>query len=508
MNCNKPTAVGVGGEEMEVESGQLMHIAWLGKKSPFCGNVTYSREVTQALLSRGHRVSFFHFADDPATSSPFSPPSSASFPPAWGSTLWPQANETSRHSAHHNDQSSQQTLNSLSSPHFFLQDPTAFDPPLWSSSNPSVYPGSDPSAHSLWWTQPPSLPPSRSQFPAQSQPESTSEAPAESQDVSLPYLYKSQIYTIPNPKAVKVLTQALRDLTPDLVHASLILSPMDFVLPEICRNLNLPLVATFHPGFDTRRWNLVSHTQHLMYQIYAPALADYDCTIVFSQQQRDILLKLGLSPLQVHQIPNGVDPEKFSPGSSSIKHELAADRLFVYQGRIALEKNIEALLKAWKQAQLGSRAKLVMVGDGPLLPLLKTLYTSQHGVIWMGYVADQQRRIEILRGADVFVLPSLIEGLSLSLLEAMACGVAVVATGVGADGEVLADGAGILLEPQRVTPELLTLLPLLRDHPEFTQLLGVKARRRVLERYTLATNISQLEQVYQNLVSIRQMRVG
>lgn len=41
-----------------------MHIAWLGKKTPFCGNVTYGREVTNALLDRGHQVSFLHFAQE------------------------------------------------------------------------------------------------------------------------------------------------------------------------------------------------------------------------------------------------------------------------------------------------------------------------------------------------------------------------------------------------------------------------------------------------------------
>ncbi|MFT0796145.1 glycosyltransferase family 1 protein, partial [Synechococcus sp. H70.1] len=41
-----------------------MHIAWIGKKAPFCGNVTYSREVTNGLLERGHQVSFFHFTNE------------------------------------------------------------------------------------------------------------------------------------------------------------------------------------------------------------------------------------------------------------------------------------------------------------------------------------------------------------------------------------------------------------------------------------------------------------
>jgi glycosyltransferase involved in cell wall biosynthesis len=110
-------------------------------------------------------------------------------------------------------------------------------------------------------------------------------------------------------------------------------------------------------------------------------------------------------------------------------------------------------------------------------------------------------RIQLLRAADAFILPSLVEGLSLSLLEAMACGTACLATDAGADGEVLEDGAGIVLQTQGVTAQLKTLLPLLRDHPEITELLGRKARERVLERYTFAENMVQLERLYEALLA-------
>lgn len=379
-----------------------MHIAWLGKKSPFCGNVTYGREVTNALLDRGYRVSFLHFAQE----------------------------------------------------------------------------------------------------------ESTDENSPELQEVSIPCLYKSQIYTIPSPKSSKVLTDALRRLQPDLVHASLTLSPLDFVLPEICQELNLPLVATFHPPFDRKRRNLTSGTQHLMYQLYAPFLAHYDQVIVFSNLQRDLLVKLGVPAQQLAVIPNGVDVEKYSPGFSSIKTELGAKRLFVYQGRIASEKNVEAMLKAWKQADMAPDSKLLIVGNGPLVSTLKPFYGPELGIIWFGFVADEQRRIEILRGADVFVLPSLVEGLSLSLLEAMACGVACVATDAGADGEVLEAGAGIVLKTQRVASQLQTLFPLCQDHSELTALLGHKARQRVLERYTLERNITRLEELYQQVLAQKKLSLA
>jgi glycosyltransferase involved in cell wall biosynthesis len=121
-------------------------------------------------------------------------------------------------------------------------------------------------------------------------------------------------------------------------------------------------------------------------------------------------------------------------------------------------------------------------------------------VLWLGAITDDQRRIEILRGADVFVLPSLVEGLSLSLLEGMACGLACVATDAGADGEVLADGAGIVIDTQGVSTQLRTILPLLKAHPALRKTLGQAARDRVLQTYTLNGNISQIEQVYQEIV--------
>jgi glycosyltransferase involved in cell wall biosynthesis len=370
-----------------------MHIVWLGKKTPFCGNVTYGREITNALLDRGHRVTFIHFA----------------------------------------------------------------------------------------------------------QPEAAADDPSGYEEVSLPFIFKSQILTIPTLGSAKLLTETLQKLKPDLVHASLILSPLDLKLPEICHSLDIPLVATFHPAFDRKRRNLSSSTQHFAYQVYAPYLANYDKVIVFSQIQRSLLMKLGVPSGRIAVIPNGVDITRYAPGFSSIKQQLNAEQLYVYQGRLAMEKNVESLLKGWKSAKMSPQQKLAIVGSGPLENSLKAFY-SENNIVWMGFVASEERRIEILRGADCFILPSLVEGLSLSLLEAMACGTACVATDAGADGEVLDQGAGVILSTQKVSSQMKTLLPLFREHPEITELLGQKARARVLERYTLDKNITLLEQLYDTLL--------
>ena len=391
----------------------VAHIAWLGKKTPFCGNVTYGLSTTEALRKRGHQTSFIHF-DNPGGPS---------------------------------------------------------------SSNTSLL--------------------------------------AHDPDVSLPYLVKSQVYTIPSPRAQRELRECLKRLQPDVVHASLTLSPLDFRLPELCQPLGIPLVATFHPPFDAGLRNLTAGTQQLSYQLYAPALSRYDRVIVFSDLQADVLNRLGVHESRLAVIPNGVDPERWSPAPShtasiskelhtelhEVRSRLGDQRIFLYMGRIATEKNVEALLRAWRLVKPAG-CRLVIVGDGPLRSTLQNVYGNGIGdLLWWGYEANLNRRIALLQCAEVFVLPSLVEGLSIALLEAMACQCACVATDAGADGEVLAGGAGIVLSTQGVTTQLRTLLPVLRDQPLLTQELGRRARERVMERYRMVSNIDALEELYDTLIT-------
>jgi glycosyltransferase involved in cell wall biosynthesis len=387
----------------------VAHIAWLGKKSPFCGNVTYGLSTTEALRRRGHAVSFIHF-DTPAAS-----------------------------------------LGRL-------------------EGRPSP--------------------------PAQEQ---------NTPEVALSYLVKSQVYTIPSPGAQRQLRESLERLRPDLVHASLTLSPLDFRLPDLCQQLNLPLVATFHPAFDAGLRNLAAGTQQLTYQLYAPSLARYDRVIVFSELQAEMLERLGVRPERLAVIPNGVDGDVWTPAAALPTPELAAlrqrfagQRVFLYMGRITTEKNVEALLKAWRLVR-PEGCVLVIVGDGPLRGLLQN--ASEPDVIWWGVERSLERRVALLQLAEVFLLPSLVEGLSLALLEAMASGTACVATDAGADGLVLEGGAGIVIRTQGVTTQLRTLLPVLRDQPVLTAELGRRARARALERYTLRGTIDALEKLYGELIS-------
>ena len=297
--------------------------------------------------------------------------------------------------------------------------------------------------------------------------------------------------------AKRTLVDSLTAHDFDIVHASFWFSSLDFDLPKTCRRLGIPLVATFHVAFDHRVsvWGgLTSAT----YRLYAPTLAKCDRVIVFGEAQRDILATLGVSRKVLRILPNGVDIQRYAPGPSDWKSRLGgAEQLFVYMGRVDSEKGVDALLHAFLAVDPPATTRLVVVGQGSERRRLQRQYRDSR-VIFTGHLADADERIGILRAADAFFLSSQVEGLSLSMLEAMACGLATVATDVGGDGDALR-GAGILIDPTNLAPQLEGVLRMLIDLPWLARPLGEEARRRAVERFSLTANIDTLVDLYREV---------
>ncbi|MFN8674047.1 MAG: glycosyltransferase family 4 protein [Candidatus Sericytochromatia bacterium] len=371
-----------------------LKIVWYAKKTPFSGNVTYSKEITNLLTAKGHEVFFFYF-------------------------------------------------------------------------------------------------------------EKEDESEKEDKEVMLPYLYKSQAYTIPTVKSEKVIYDELKRIKPDIVHASLCISPIDFKLHEICHELNIPLVCTFHNAFD-RRPTFHGSAAFLLYQLYAPALSKYDGMIIFSELQKEIFAKMGVPEHKIKVIPNAIDTNKFSPNSldnpEAPIYNFNNKKIYTYLGRIDAEKGVDVLIKAFLKNNFDD-AVLLIVGGGKQEKVLKSIYSEEKNIIWTGIIKDEKKRINILRNSYSFILPSQIEGLSLALLEAMSCGTACIATDVGADGEVLAKGAGIVLNPTKVKEQLRFSLGLINENKDFRNLLAKKARERALESYSIEKNIEQVENLYYECLS-------
>ena len=299
-------------------------------------------------------------------------------------------------------------------------------------------------------------------------------------------------------RAKRTLVDRLRHHDFDLVHASFWFSSLDFDLPRTCHELGIPVIATFHVAFDSR-FSVWGGLTAATYRLYAPVLARCDRVIVFGEAQRDQLVEMGVPRSVLRILPNGVDVERYSPGPSDWKHRLSdAEQLFVYMGRVDSEKNVDVLLRAFADVDPPAGTRLVIVGHGTERRRLQRQFRDPR-IVFTGHIAAAEERIAILRAADAFFLPSQVEGLSLSMLEAMSCGVATVATDVGGDGDALR-GAGVVIDPDSLEEQLELVIRSLVEMPWLARPLGECARQRAVERFSLDRNIDGLIELYEEVL--------
>jgi sugar transferase (PEP-CTERM/EpsH1 system associated) len=203
---------------------------------------------------------------------------------------------------------------------------------------------------------------------------------------------------------------------------------------------------------------------------------------------------------------NGVDTEVFRPDEEARtfwRKELAIgeqEMAIISVGRLAPEKDYGLLLAALARLQVKTaQAKLVLVGEGPQRSALKAQAEEKglaERVLFLG------RRSEVpglLNAADVFALSSLSEGIPMALLEAMACALPVAALAVGGVPEVVEDGLhGILVQGRR-PEDLAAAITRLSEGRQDARRMGLAARARVLERFSLASMLGAYAGLYRQL---------
>jgi colanic acid/amylovoran biosynthesis glycosyltransferase len=231
-----------------------------------------------------------------------------------------------------------------------------------------------------------------------------------------------------------------------------------------------------------------------------------DCFLAISAYSRDRLERLGFSPERIVEHPVGIDlgglpfrGPRVPPGAAV--EVLTVARLVPQKGiahglRALHELSTQAPTPAWRYS---------IVGGGPLMGELRLLAESlglRDRVRFLGE-ADRLRVAEALHGADIFLLPSLDEILPLALMEALALGLPVVASDVGAIGEIVEhEGSGFLV-PAGDVAGLAARLRQLLAAPEAWGRMGQVGRRRVEERYDIRLLNRRLEALYRQSLDPR-----
>jgi glycosyltransferase involved in cell wall biosynthesis len=212
-------------------------------------------------------------------------------------------------------------------------------------------------------------------------------------------------------------------------------------------------------------------------------------------------------------IPNGIEPFWFERGKGATtvqprEHERGSGEVrFIYVGRLSPEKDVLTLLHAFARALAElPQARLTIVGDGPERARLERTAVQlgcANRLRWMGSITRQGVRAE-LRAADVFVLPSRFESMSYTLLEAMACGVACVATRVGGNADLIRHGETGMLVPWNDPPALAdAMLRLARSREERARL--AHAANRAARVYSLEAMLERSLALY-NTASLAALR--
>lgn len=205
---------------------------------------------------------------------------------------------------------------------------------------------------------------------------------------------------------------------------------------------------------------------------------------------------------RLRYIQNGVDISEIdadpSPAPESAEWRRNGELVIGYIGQLITRKGIETLLRSFARLPRG-RARLVLVGEGPqrmeFEALARELSIADH-CQFLGYRKD---RLSLLRGFDVFVLPSLLEGIPRCLMEAMAAGIPVIASDIpGCRDLIEPDSTGFLFPPGD-SERLLSLLQRL-DDPDLRDSLRIAARQRVVENFSAAAMAHQYTQLYSELL--------
>ncbi|MDX6284575.1 MAG: hypothetical protein QOG53_60 [Frankiales bacterium] len=259
--------------------------------------------------------------------------------------------------------------------------------------------------------------------------------------------------------------------------------------------LGLPVVATLHhPITVDRRFELAVaplRKQITMRRWYAftrmqgrvarrlPAIAT-----VSQSAYDDIVTDFGVEPSRLRVIPNGVDADVFAP---SLETTRVPGRIVATASADVALKGLVPLLEALAKVRTERDAELVLVGkpkSGGFAEQTLDRLGLRDAVQWVSDLSDDELA-DVLRSAEVAVVPSLYEGFSLPAIEAMACGTALVATTAGALPEVIGpDGeAALHVAPGDADALALAIGRILGD-AVLRARLGVGGRARVLAKYT------------------------
>jgi glycosyltransferase involved in cell wall biosynthesis len=278
----------------------------------------------------------------------------------------------------------------------------------------------------------------------------------------------------------------VKDMSPDIVHVHNIFFTTSIlgVLAKILYKRKLVLTA--HLG-DVQNLALTSYIKAFAVTCYERFVGRImfrvsDAITAVSKSVQNHVVALGASPGKTFLIPNGVDIEEFQPGFVRYDNNHVN---VISVGRLLPNKGFEYLVEAANLvvAKKPVGIKFRIVGEGPYKKYLEDLVRSKGLTRYFEFTGKVPRVSDILKEGGIFVRPSLTEGMPLTVLEAMASQLPIIATRVAGTSELIVHNeTGLLVEPGNAR-QLADAILFLSNSPEFAEKLGRNAREFIERSY-------------------------
>ena len=299
------------------------------------------------------------------------------------------------------------------------------------------------------------------------------------------------------------LWRLLRKLRPDIVHTRN-LGALEYTLTSKLSGVKVTVHGEH--GRDMLDIDGSSRKYNLLRMAFRPFVSKY--IAVSHDLERWLEEVVHVNKDNIYQIYNGVDIDKFSQSKALDTRNNVYESINIGTvGRLQEEKDQATLVCAFSKLleicpEMKNRLRLMIVGDGPLRGKLEGL-TRKYGIEDMTCFTGARDDIpSILSSMDIFVLPSLGEGISNTILEAMACGLPVIATAVGGNLELVEDGVTGYLIPPANTREMANALNIYISSPELIKRHGSAGRNKVVSGFSINNMVDHYMYVYDKLIGV------
>lgn len=300
----------------------------------------------------------------------------------------------------------------------------------------------------------------------------------------------------------------LRRVRPDIVHTRN-LAALEMQLPAWWAGVGARVHGEH--GWDVNDLGGESRRGRLTRRFYRPFVHRF---VALACEQATYLERhVGVPRARLRRICNGVDLARFDvlPGRQPLEGSpFNNPSLFVVGavGRMQAVKAQTVLVQAFilalqRAPELRAHLRLALVGDGPLRAQCAALLAAA-GMGDLAWLAGERRDVPaVMRHLNLFALPSLAEGISNTILEAMACGRAVLATRVGGNAELVEEGVTGQLVDAGSPHVLADALLQLASEPEHVRAMGHAGRLRVEQQFSLDGMVSAYDSLYRGLLGGR-----